>query len=58
MSEFEEMWSDRLVTWGYVVLTVDSFTPRGFENNCKEEMVTPWTRALDAYDASTDLTIW
>jgi hypothetical protein len=34
MSEFEEMWSDRLVTWGYVVLTVDSFTPRGVEYVC------------------------
>jgi dienelactone hydrolase len=26
----DEMWSRRMVDWGYVVLRVDSFGPRGF----------------------------
>jgi len=29
LSKHEEMWSKRLVSWGYVVLSVDSFSPRG-----------------------------
>lgn len=49
--ESDEMWSDRLVSWGYVVFTVDSFTPRGFENLCEGERVTSWARTLDAYGA-------
>lgn len=54
MTEFDEMWSKRLVTWGYVVLSVDSFTPRGVEYICDSRggsYVTPWARALDAYGA-------
>ena len=51
ITEFDEMWSDRLASWGYVVLTVDSFTPRGHGNLCKVEKVTSWHRALDAYGA-------
>jgi dienelactone hydrolase len=27
-------WADRLRSWGYVALAVDSFGPRGFENAC------------------------
>lgn len=27
-------WAERLVGWGYVVLAVDSFTPRGFREIC------------------------
>lgn len=49
--ESDEMWSDRLVSWGYVVFIVDSFTPRGYENLCEGEKVTSWARALDAYGA-------
>ena len=30
ISKAEEIWSDRLVGWGYVVLSVDSFTPPRF----------------------------
>lgn len=51
ISKFEEMWSDRLVSWGYVVFSVDSFTPRGHEYLCEGEKVTPFARALDAYGA-------
>jgi dienelactone hydrolase len=53
ISKAEEMWSDRLVSWGYVVLSVDSFKPRGFDNICdaSQGYVSPWGRALDAYGA-------
>jgi dienelactone hydrolase len=54
ISEHEEMWSRRLVSWGYVVLTADSFTPRGFEYTCDSRggaHVGPWRRALDAFGA-------
>ena len=51
ISKFQEMWSDRLVSWGYVVFTVDSYTPRGHEYLCDGEKVTPFSRALDAYGA-------
>ena len=34
LSEHDEAWSRRLQSWGYVVLSVDSFTPRGFEYIC------------------------
>lgn len=56
ISEHEEMWSKRLVSWGYVVLSVDSFTPRGFDYICDGRigggaLTTPWRRALDAYGA-------
>jgi len=51
--EWDEVWSDRLVAWGYVVLTVDSLTSRGQKYQCdgRGTPVTPWSRALDAYGA-------
>jgi dienelactone hydrolase len=53
LSEWNEAWSDRLVAWGYVVLSVDSFTPRGASYICdgRRGWTTPWSRALDAYGA-------
>jgi len=54
ISEHEEMWSKRLVSWGYVVLSVDSLKPRGKEHICDGRVgnyVGPWARALDAYGA-------
>jgi len=54
ISKHEEMWSKRFVDWGYVVLSVDSFTPRGVEYVCDGRVgnyVGPWARALDAYGA-------
>jgi len=56
ISEHEEMWSNRLVSWGYVVLSVDSFKPRGFDYTCDGRigggaLTTTWRRALDAYGA-------
>ena len=54
LSKHEEMWSKRLVDWGYIVLSVDSFTPRGLDYICDGQVghyVGPWNRALDAYGA-------
>lgn len=56
ISQHEAMWSRRLVSWGYVVLSVDSFKPRGFDYICDGRIgggatTTPWRRALDAYGA-------
>ena len=48
------MWSDRFVAWGYVVLIVDSLTPRGLDYICDGRggaKTSPWHRALDAYGA-------
>jgi len=53
ISEHEESWARRLVSWGYVVLSVDSFTPRGVKYICdaRPSTATPWSRVLDAYGA-------
>lgn len=49
----DEMWSRRMVDWGYVVLRVDSFGPRGFpEGICERiQSVDPSARAEDAHAA-------
>ena len=49
-----ELWSNRLVNWGYVTLQIDSFEPRNMSNICTDidQMHTMvFTRAQDAYDA-------
>jgi dienelactone hydrolase len=52
VTESSEVWSDRLVAWSYVVLTVDSLTPRGVKYICGREAAVPaWIRTLDAYGA-------
>ena len=53
VERWNEVWSDRLVAWGYVVLSVDSFTPRGTKYICEARRgwTTPWSGALDAYGA-------
>jgi dienelactone hydrolase len=52
VTESSKVWSDRLVAWGYVALTVDSLTPRGEKYICgREDLVSPWIRTLDAYGA-------
>jgi dienelactone hydrolase len=40
--------SERLASWGYVVLVVDSFTTRGIDNTCSGETA---PRTADAYGA-------
>ena len=59
LSQHEQMWSDRLVDWGFVVLNVDSLTPRGLEYICDGRIgsTTPWHRALDAYGAKLYLSM-
>ena len=42
-------WGVRLQSWGYAVLTVDSFTPRGVSNSCHGPVMAG--RMLDAYGA-------
>ena len=42
-------WGARLQSWGYVSLTVDSFTPRGITNSCHTGA--PTGRTFDAYGA-------
>ena len=50
--EATEVWSDRLVAWGYVVLSVDSLTPRGEKYICgRITAANYWVRVLDAYGA-------
>ena len=53
ISKHEGIWAKRLSSWGYVVLTVDSLTPRGQEYICDGRLgsVSAWSRALDAYGA-------
>jgi len=42
-------WGARLQAWGYVSLTVDSFSPRGIANSCRSGA--PAGRGFDAYAA-------
>lgn len=41
-------WPERLASWGYVVLAVDSFTTRNIRNTCKSYLP---DRVFDAYGA-------
>lgn len=54
---WNDVWSDRLAGWGYVVLDVDSFGPRGKASICENSRaITGEMRALDAYGAKAFLT--
>lgn len=55
----DDVWSDRLVSWGYVVLQVDSFVARGYPNGiCQSPLkVSPRTRAKDAHAAKIYLSV-
>ena len=45
-------WADKLASWGYVALEVDSLGPRGLGDVCANPFQLPMhTRAHDAYDA-------
>lgn len=48
-----DVWPERLVSWGYVTLVVDSFTTRNIENSCKTYLP---DRVFDAYGALDFLT--
>jgi dienelactone hydrolase len=45
-----ERWAERLVSWGYVAVVIDSFAARGFGNVCRQTTaVTPEMRVSDIY---------
>ena len=45
-----ERWAERLVSWGYVAVVIDSCSSRGFGNICKKTTaVTPEMRVSDLY---------
>jgi dienelactone hydrolase len=49
-------WAERLTSWGYVALQVDSFGPRGQSNIYSNTMLIPLhLRVQDAYDAKSYL---
>jgi dienelactone hydrolase len=52
----EDVWAERLASWGYVALQVDSLTPRGHKSVCAyPRTLHPDTRSRDAHDASSYL---
>ena len=52
-----DIWAQRLASWGYVSLQVDSFVPRGNPDVCNEPfLLPPQQRAQDAHDAKSYLT--
>jgi len=49
-------WAEKISSWGYVTLVLDSFTPRGEKNICDRLYVVPFdVRATDAFDAKAYL---
>ncbi len=57
MGRWNDVWRRRLVDWGYVVLDMDSFGPRGIENGVcfSSDVAGPFSRALDAHGARSFL---
>ncbi len=58
MGQWNGIWSRRLVDWGYVVLVMDSFGPRGIEHGVcfsADHLAGPFSRALDAHGARSFL---
>ncbi len=50
--KYNDVWAERLTTWGYVTLQLDSLGPRGQSNICENIYQVPFqVRAQDAYDA-------
>ncbi len=52
---YQDAWENRFVQWGYVVLRVDSLTPRKKQTFCDMPAPTTKPRAQDAYDAKAYL---
>jgi dienelactone hydrolase len=48
---FQERWTEDLAAWGYVALLVDSHSPRGIGDDCRNWPPTANSRAFDAYGA-------
>jgi dienelactone hydrolase len=56
ISKRDDAWVERLSSWGYVTLQVDSFGPRGRSNICTNgKLIPPESRAQDARDAKSFL---
>src|SRR5690606_9777308 len=49
LSNDRETWPERLSSWGYVVLVVDSFSTRGIQETCDAGLLVD--RVYDAYGA-------
>ena len=45
----DQDWGEKISSWGYVALTLDSFSSRGIKNTCAQRA--PLTLAADAYQA-------
>lgn len=61
VSNWNVVWSERLVAWGYAVLDVDSFKPRGLSYICDgrgHTSASSWNRALDAFGAKRHLAMY
>lgn len=52
---YNEVWAERLTTWGYVTLQLDSLGPRGVSEVCSNLEIPAPIRAQDAYDAKAYL---
>jgi len=56
ISKATDTWADRLASWGYVAIELDSFGPRGEKEICAKIMSIPFNvRSHDAYDAKSYL---
>ena len=56
--KYLDIWAQKLMSWGYVSLMVDSFGPRGESDICGGDrvfLIPPNVRAQDAYDAKSYL---
>ena len=49
--EWDDVWMKRLVSWGYLVLNVDSLSSRAINSVCQRAEVSAIACALDAYGA-------
>lgn len=47
----DSRWGARLVEWGYVALSIDSYGPRGVQDRCQYPTTDPPNHVLDAYGA-------
>ena len=52
--EYHDVWAERLASWGYVTLQVDSFGPRGLSTAFGDANMV-FKRTYDAYDAKSYL---
>ncbi|MEN6319979.1 MAG: dienelactone hydrolase family protein [Syntrophaceae bacterium] len=56
IAKYHDDWAERLASWGYVSLQVDSLGPRGEKNICDNLFRIPYNiRTQDAYDAKSYL---